>query len=186
MSLGFLVLAFVAVVNPARVRLGLPDDLRSGHERVRLVLLGALVALAAGAALLAPAEEILAAIEVSPESFRLATGLVLAVEGAWTLVRPAQPPSGVALAGRRAALVPVAFPLLLTPGLVALSLGAGADAPTAEALGALVVALALAVAAAALARGPRPDVLIAATARLLAAAEIVAAVVIAVDGVRDV
>lgn len=184
MSLGFLVLAFFAVVNPARVGLGVPDQ-RSGQERGRLVLLGGLVGLAAAAALLAPAENILAAIDVSPESFRLATGLVLALEGAWTLVRPAQPP-GAALPGRLAALVPVAFPLLLTPGLVALSLGAGADAPTAEALGALGAALFLAVAAAALARGPRAAVLLAAVARLFAAAEIVAAVVIAVDGVREV
>lgn len=183
MSLGFLVLAFVAVVNPARVRLSAPEKDRAG-----LVALGSLLVFAVGAALIAPAAEILAALDVSPESFRLATGLVLGVEGVWTLVRPSSPAEAV-LAGRIAAIVPVSFPLLLTPGLVALALGAGADSSTTEtlgALGALGTALILAVSAAALGHGPRAEVLLAAAARLLAAAEIVAAVVIAAEGVRDV
>jgi len=179
-SLGFLVLAFVAVVNPARVRLGAPVKDRAG-----LVALGSLVAFAVGAALVAPAGEILAALDVSPESFRLATGLVLAVEGAWTLVRLPSPVEA-ALPGRLGAVVPVAFPLLVTPGLVALALGAGADASTVEALGALAAALALASASAAVERGSGSAVVLPAAARLLAAAEIVAAVVIAVEGVRDV
>ena len=180
MSLGFPVLAFVAVVNPARVRLGAPVK-----ERAGLVALGSLVALAAGAALVVLAGEILAAVDVSPESFRLATGLVLAVEGAWTLVRLPSP-AEAGLPGRLGALVPVAFPLLLTPGLVALALSAGADASTAEALGALAVALVAASASAAVERGSLPALLLTAVARLLAAAEIVAAVAIAVEGIRDV
>lgn len=180
MSLGFLLLAFVAVVNPARVRLG-----ASERDRASLVALGSLVAFAAAAALAVPAGEILAALDVSPESFRLATGLVLAVEGVWTFARPSPSP-GAALPGRLGALVPVAFPLLLTPGLVALALGAGADASMAEVLGALGAALVLASAGAAAERSPVAVVVLPAATRLLAAAEIVAAVVIALEGVRDV
>ena len=180
MSLGFLVLAFVAVVNPARVRLGAPEKDRAG-----LVALGSLMVFAVCAALAAPAAEILAALDVSPESFRLATGLVLAVEGAWTLVRTSSPAEAV-LPGRLAALVPVAFPLLLTPGLVALALGAGADASTAETLGALASALVLAIVGATLRSGSFAVVVLAAAARLLAAAEIVAGVVVGVEGIRDV
>ena len=185
MSFGFLLLAFVAVVNPARVRLGAPEDEGTGRVRAGLVALGSLAAFAVSAALVGPAAEILAALDVSPESFRLATGLVLAFEGAWTFTRPSPSP-GPALPGRLGALVPVAFPLLVTPGLVALALGAGADTSTAEALGAVAAALVLASASATVQRSPLAAVALSAAARLFAAAEIVAGVVIAAEGVRDV
>jgi len=185
MSMGFLVLAFVAVVNPARVRLGVPEKGGLKKARVDIVAFGSLIVFAVSAALIAPAAEILAALDVSPESFRLATGLVLAVEGAWILGRPSSP-AVAALPSRLSAVVPVAFPLLLTPGLVALALGAGADASTAETLGALAAALVLASAGAGVGCGSLEAFLLPAAARLLAAAEIAAGVVIALEGIRDV
>ena len=185
MSLGFLVLAFVAVVNPARARLGVPDEACSGKRGTELAALGSLAGFAVAAALVAPAAEILAAIDVSPESFRLAAGLVLCVEGAWTLIRPGPAPEP-ALPGRLAALVPVAFPLLITPGLVVLALSAGADSSTAEVLGALAVAFLVAVVVAVVRVGQLAAFALTGGARLLAAAEIVAGVVIAVEGVRGV
>lgn len=141
MSVGLLLLALVAAVNPARLALALPD----GRPRARVALLGGAIALAGASALVLAGDAVLAALDVSAESFRLAVGLVLGLEGARSLVvpRPAREP---VLAGYWSALVPVAFPLLLSPSLTVLALGAGAGEPAAEALGAVAAVVPLAVA----------------------------------------
>jgi hypothetical protein len=124
------------------------------------------------------ADPLLDALDVSPESFRLAAGLVLAVEGARALVwpRPADEPE---LPGLAAALVPVAFPLLLQPGVIVLALAAGAEDVAASGIGALAVALLLAAALPARALLP-------AGARVLGALEIVAGAALAVAAIADV
>ena len=82
--------------------------------------------------------------------------------------------------------MPVAFPLLLTPGVVALAIAAGGDGVEAEAVGALALALALTLGATLLPRGTRADALLAAGGRLLGALEIVAGVALAVEAIKDV
>lgn len=178
MSFGLLLLAFVTAVNPCRTALGL------AVPRAALVL-GSLVALGAGAALAAPGDATLDALDVSPESFRLAAGLVLALEGAraLVLVRPAAEP---ALPGLGAALVPVAFPRLLQPGVVTLAVAAGGDRVVGDAIAALAVALAFACAAGALPRSARAEALLVPGGRLVAALEVAAGVALAVDAIRDV
>ncbi len=133
MTFAFLVFALVAAVNPCRLRLVLP-------ERRTAVALGTLLALGAVAAIAALGGALLDALDISPESFRLGAALVLALEGARALVfaRPAAEPE---LPGLRAALVPVAFPLLLSPGVVALAVAAGGDEVEPEAAAAAAVAL---------------------------------------------
>lgn len=178
MTFAFLAFALVAAVNPCRLRLVLPD-------RRGAVALGALIALASVAAVAAVGGALLDALDVSPESFRLGAALVLTLEGARALVlgRPGREPE---LAGLGAALVPVAFPLLLSPGVVALAVAAGGDDVEAEALGALAVALALVLALTFVPRGERADALLAAGGRLLAALEVAAGVALAVGAIRDV
>ena len=178
MSFAFLAFALVAAVNPCRLRLALP-------ERRGAVALGMLLALGAFAAIAALGGRLLDALDISPESFRLGAALVLALEGARALVfaRPAAEPE---LAGLKAGLVPVAFPLLLTPGVVALAIAAGGDRVEAEAVGALALALALTLGATLLPRGSRADALLAAGGRLLGALEIVAGVALAVEAIKDV
>ena len=102
MTFAFLLFALVAAVNPCRLRLALP-------ERRGAVLLGALIALAAVAAIALAGGALLDALDISPESFRLGAAVVLALEGARALVlaRPGQEPE---LPGLGVALVPVAFP----------------------------------------------------------------------------
>ena len=178
MSFAFLLVAFLAAVNPCRLRLVLP-------ERREAVALGALLALGAVAALAAVGGAFLDALDVSPESWRLAAAVVLALEGARALLS-ARPGAEPELAGRKAAIVPVAFPLLLSPGVVALALAAGGDDVEAAALGALAVALGLVVLATAIPRIERADPLLAAGGRLLGALEIAAGIALAVDAVRDV
>jgi small neutral amino acid transporter SnatA (MarC family) len=178
MTFAFLAFALVAAVNPCRLRLALP-------ERRDVVALGALVTLASVAAIAAVGGAFLDALDISPESFRLGAAVVLVLEGARSLVlaRPAREP---ALAGLGAALVPVAFPLLLSPGVVALAVAAGGDDVELEALAALAVALALVLAVTFVPRGERADVLLAAGGRLLGALEIAAGVALAVGAIHDV
>jgi small neutral amino acid transporter SnatA (MarC family) len=177
-SLAFLVVAFVAAVNPCRARLGFPGPWL-------LLALGSALAALAAAAFVAVGKGVLDALDVSPESFRLAAGLVLSVEGARTLVWP-RPATERGLPGLWAAVVPVAFPLLLQPGVVVLALAAGGDELVGRAVAALVVALGVAAAAGAIRGGVRAEGLLVAGSRLLGAIELTAGVALAVDAVHDV
>ncbi|HWB56932.1 MAG TPA: hypothetical protein VG479_08365 [Gaiellaceae bacterium] len=178
MTFWFLLLAFAASLNPCRFRLAFAG-------RTAIVALGSLAALGAGAALCLSGGAVLDALAISPESFRLAAALVLAVEGVRALLAGSPRPAPE-LAGLTAALVPVAFPLLLQPGVVVLALAAGGDDVAAEGIGALAVALLPVVGASLVAREARADVLLLAGGRLLGALEIVAGAALAVDAIRDV
>jgi small neutral amino acid transporter SnatA (MarC family) len=171
MSFGLLLLGFLGAVNPCRARLAMPP-------RGVAVVLGAVAALAAGAALAALGDPLLDALDVSPESFRLAAGIVLAVEGARALVWP-RPASEPELPGVAAALVPVAFPILLQPGVIVLALAAGADDVGRSSVLALAIALAAVVALPA-------HALLPAGARLLGALEILAGAALAISALSDV
>ena len=102
MSLALLVIAAVAVVNPARVRAALP--------RVDTALVAAVGAALTWIALLplaALADAVIDGASVASSTLRMATGLVLVLQGGLALVTGAPRPEP-ALPGRRAALVPVA------------------------------------------------------------------------------
>jgi small neutral amino acid transporter SnatA (MarC family) len=177
-SFGFLLLAFVAAANPCRASLVLPP-------RPPALAVGALVALGTCAALAASGGVVLDALDVSPESFRLATALVLGLEGVRALLLP-RPPREPELPGLGAALVPIAFPLLLQPGVVMLALAAGADDIAGRALGALAVAFGIVVLAGTAQVEERGGALLAAGGRLIGALELAVGVALAVDAVRDV
>jgi small neutral amino acid transporter SnatA (MarC family) len=136
MSLALLGLAAVAVVNPARLRAALPE-----REAGLVGALGVAIAWLALLPLAAFADPILGALQVAGSTLRMAAGVVLGLQGA-VAVLSGPPGLEPALAGRRAALMPVAFPLTLTPGLAMLVLSASVDrsAPVALAVqaGALV------------------------------------------------
>jgi hypothetical protein len=82
--------------------------------------------------------------------------------------------------------VPVAFPLLITPGVVALAVAAGGDDVEPELAGALALAFALVLATTLVPRGERSDALLAAGGRLLGALEVAAGIALAVGAIRDV
>jgi small neutral amino acid transporter SnatA (MarC family) len=175
--------ALVAVANSGRVALGVPRRDRSPRDIAAVAAIGGaaggllvyLVSLASG--------PLLDAFDVSAPAFRIAAGAVGAIAGAVALVRPAPSPEP-ALSGRGAALVPVAVPLVAGPALVVLALSAHADR------GAGVVALALAIAVGLLAivatrvgvDGVSGRTLRWAT-RATAAAAVVAAVLLVIDGI---
>jgi small neutral amino acid transporter SnatA (MarC family) len=176
-------IALVAALDPGRVALGVPRRDRSRRDVAVVAAVGGLagglfvylVSLASG--------PLLDAVDVSVPAFRIAAGTVGAIAGALALVRPAPSPEP-ALPGRGAALVPVAVPLVAGPALLFLALSANADR------GAGVVALALAIAVVVLgivAARMRVDgvsgrILRWAT-RATAAAAVVAAVLLVIDGV---
>lgn len=165
MSFGFLVAAFLATTNAGRVGLARLEG-RPGRSSLALALVAGF-ALAAAAVLLA--EDLLDALAISPESFRIAAGLVLAAAGLWTIVAPLSGPGPFVA-------------VLLTPELMVLALSAGADESAGKVLGAAAVAFLFVAAAGAV---PRRGLLLPA-ARFLAALQVIVAVALVVSGVRDV
>ena len=129
---------------------------------------------------------LLDALDVSEPSFRIAAGIVAALGGVVDLFRRPPPPEP-ALAGWRAALIPVAIPLVARPALLVVGLGAGADQGALVSAGAMATGVALLTGL--VAWWPTEDSAGRAlrwAAGLLAAALVAGGVILAVDGVMDV
>ena len=164
MSFWLMLAGFLGTTNAGRVALAL------GEGRAPRRLLGS--AVAAGAALVLilalVADPLLDALDISPESFRIAAGIVLVAAGAFTLVRPR--PSGPPAA------------VLVTPELACMAIAASADEGVAPAIGAAAIALAVVAALALLPRvAPAGR-----AAPFLAALAVIVGVALVVAGVRDV
>jgi small neutral amino acid transporter SnatA (MarC family) len=173
-------------LNPARAAFGIPRAGGSPRAAAGLAAAGGLIGGLAVCAAAAVADPLLDALDVSEPSLRTAAGIVAVIAGVADLLRRPPPPEP-ALAGRRAALVPVAIPLVARPALLVIALGAGADRDvllTAAAM-ALGVALLTALTAAGTTEGPRARALRWA-GRLLGAGLVAGGVLLAIDGVLDV
>ena len=181
MSLGLLVLAAVCTVNPFRVRSAVPAD-----DAVRIATVaGALAWL--GAAVLALGSAALLDTTAFPAStVRMALGVVLVLQGGWTLVSRLPTPEP-RLPGLQAALVPVAFPVTLTPGLGLLAASAALDRSVPVALGVLAVVLALvpALTWAWSGDGAPSGRLLGGAARVLAGGLVLAGVALLINGIYD-
>ena len=118
MTFGFLVAGFIAGANAGRVALAAQASRPTPASRALALVLGAAL-IVAGATL---ADDLLEGLEISPESFRIAAGIVLAAAALWALLGP-QP-----LAGPFAAI-------LITPELACLAISFGADEPLGKVLG---------------------------------------------------
>lgn len=178
------VAAFVAALNPPRTRLGLPEE---ANRRIRFVTTtaGVLIGIAILTGIAVAGEPALDALEVSPETFRIAAGLVLVIAAAWMLYR-SSPPDEPLAPGRLAALWPVAYPRVVSPESLALSITVGAS----DGLGGVLPGLAVA-SGALLLLGAVPTTMIvrrllAATGRILAVVLVVAGVWLILQGVREV
>jgi small neutral amino acid transporter SnatA (MarC family) len=173
-------------LNPARAAFGVPRAGRSPRSAAGLAAAGGLIGGLAVCAAAALADPLLDALDVSEPSFRTAAGIVAVIAGIADLFRRPPPPEP-ALAGRRAALVPVAIPLVARPALLVLALGAGADRDVLLTAGAMALGIALltGLTAARTAEGPRGRALRWA-ARLLGAGLVACGVLLTIDGVLDV
>ena len=170
--------------GPGRVRD--PARGRSPREVAGLAAVGGALGGLAVCAAAALGDPLLDALDVSEPAFRLAAGIVAVLAGAADLLRrpPAPEP---ALAGRRAALVPVAIPVVARPALLVMALGAGADHGVAVSAGAMALGVALltALAAGCPTDGPGGRALRWA-GRVMGAGLVAAGVLLGVDGIFDV
>jgi hypothetical protein len=155
----------VATTNAGRVALSAQAS-RPGRRELVAAPLAACGLVVAGALL---ADPLLDALSISPESFRIAAGLVLAAAGVRTIVWPAPAPGPFAA-------------VLVTPELATLALSFGADESTGRVLAAAAPALLLLP----LAYRVRREAAGTLAAQLLAALQLVVAVALAVGGIRDV
>ena len=179
------VVLFLAL-NPARAAFGVPRTGRSPKDVVGLAVVGGAIGALAICVVAAVADPLLDALEISEPSFRTAAGIVALIAGIADLFRRPPPPEP-SLPGRRAALVPVAIPVVARPALLLLAIGAGADRGLLVSVGAMVVGVALLTALVARwpAEGPGRRVLRWA-GRLLAAGLVACGVILTIDGVLDV
>src|SRR5262245_50325744 len=164
MSFWFLVAGFLGTANAGRVALAVIARRPTIRDHA--------IAMAAGAALIVAgvflADPLLDALDISPESWRIAAAIVLAATAIRTIIWPAA-------SGPLAAV-------LITRGLAAVSVSFGAD----ESRGTVLAAAALAFTPALLAARARRNETSALAAQLLAALQIVVAIALAVSGIRDV
>ncbi|MGH2713055.1 MAG: hypothetical protein ACRDM7_04070 [Thermoleophilaceae bacterium] len=184
---GWLWAAVLALaLNPARAAFGVPRAGRSPRTVVGVAAVGGVIGGLAVCAAAAAGGPLLEALDVSEPSFRIAAGIVAGLAGAADLFRRPPKPEP-ALAGWRAALIPVAIPLVARPALLVLALGAGADRGVLVSAGAMAIGIALLTGLAARwpTDGPAGRVLRWA-GRLLAAALVACGVILTVDGVLDV
>ncbi len=184
MTVWMLVLAGLCVVNPARALSALPV----GSDRVPVAGLGAALTWGALVPLAAFAGPLLDLLPVSPATARMAEGLLLVITGVLVLAWPSPEPEP-SLPGRRAGLVPVAFPVLLTPGLGLLALAGATDQGSIVTLAALAAALALVPLAARIWAGPLTPVqerVRRASARVFAAGLLPLGAALMINGLFDI
>jgi hypothetical protein len=170
-SFGFLLAGFLATANAGRVAVAVVARRDASREASPSRDLA--VAMAAGAALIVvavlAADPLLDALDISPESWRIAAAIVLGATAIRTIVWPAA--SGAPLAA-----------VLITPELAAVSVSFGAD----DSAGKVLAAAALALLPVLLAARARRLATSALAAQFLAALQIVVAIALAVSGIRDV
>lgn len=182
MSLALLALAALAVINPARVRLALPQ-----RDHVLVGALGAALAWLMLVPTVLAARLLLDQVDIAASTLRMGVGVLLLLQGA-AVALAAPPHTEPGLPGRRAALVPVAFPVTLTPGLGGLAVSASVDHPAPVALAVLALALAT-IPGLALISSQEPPVrrrVLTAVGRATGALLLVSGVALLMNGVFDI
>jgi small neutral amino acid transporter SnatA (MarC family) len=188
-------LVLLLALNPVRAAFGIPRGLPGATARepagarspaLELALLGGAAGALVVVAVSAAGPALLDVVDVSDSSFRTAAGLIALFAGIADLFRRPPRPEP-ALAGRLAALVPVAVPLVARPALVVVALGSGADRGVLPSIVAMAIGVAVlaGLVAADLPDGGRARML-RWVARLLAAGLIAGGVTLALSGILDV
>lgn len=174
-------LLLVAVVNPAAAKVALWP-----RERPSSMTAAAAVTAAIGVLAAACSGPLLDLLDVSAPTFQVATAVVVGLGAAYGLLAGARrvadegPPQG--RGGR--VLLPLLFPVLVTPPLVMASVAVGAERGVAVTAAGLLSGLVLATLAAV--APPRWEVLWRVGARFLSALAIILALALAVDGVTTI
>lgn len=183
MSFAFYALAFLAVANPFRWRLSLPEDDGLPHPQALAIGLGLLIATAVIIA--AAADTVLDWLDISPETWRIAVGIVVIGAGLWVMAFP-QRRQDASLRGSAAGVVPVFFPVLFAPELFVLLKSTGADEGVGLTLWALAIPVAAVVLLSSLHRSPTSETVMTGLSRLLGALAVVVGIALIISGIRDV
>ena len=174
----FVIVSAVAAANPPRVGERLSSTSEEDRRRplaIGIAILALILGVTAGLG-----SQILELLDLSDETWRIATGAVAVLAGARLLLAPIRP---VPELDRDAhALVPVVFPVLLVPELLLLMVLWGAT----EGFQSSVVALAVAIGALRIWRTGDGGPVNRGAARLLAALLVVVGIGLLVAGIRDV
>ncbi len=178
------IVAFVAALNPARTRLGIPQ---ADSGRAGMGHLGAGTAIGMSFLVLVGAASgpLLSALEISPETFRIAAGFVMVIVAAWMMFVPV-PTTEPVPKGVLAWVWPVAYPRLVSPETITLALSVGASEGIGSVWPGLGVAAAILVALGWVRSGPLTGRLMASIGRLLAVLLVLVGVWLALQGVREV
>ncbi|MGE5596241.1 MAG: MarC family protein [Hyphomicrobiales bacterium] len=180
-----LLVVFFAAVNPAAVVLA-ASGVREGPARafVRTAALGLAVAAVLYVVAVLVADSLLDFLDVAPETFRIAAGIVMATAGVFAVWR-ARVASGPGEGDWRDGVFPLGIPLLAGPSGLIAALSYGADEGAAKAF--FAAAPVLVVAAALLCtKAGRAHAAADAVARLTGALLVVIAAGLIVEGVRDI
>jgi small neutral amino acid transporter SnatA (MarC family) len=174
-------LVILAAVNPPAVAVAV-----AGRVRAPLVAAGACVAWIVVVVVAAVSGPILDALDVSSPTFQVAAGVVLGLVSARLLVVGVRvEPPDEAARGAREVIVPVLFPVLLTPQLLMVAVSTAAVDGVLVVVGSAAISLVAAVVAASVSF--RSDhVVWSVASRIVAAIGIAAAVGLAVDGVKSI
>ena len=184
MSSLLLIAAYLASLNPMRTRLGVPED-DQGGARMGVLGAGTGIGVLALALLAAASNSFLDALEVSPETFRIAAGFVLVIVAAWMIFVPVPAPEPTP-GGAVAALWPVAYPRVISPETVTLALSTGASDGLGLTVLGLVVAGAVLVAVGSVRAGPVAGSVMASVGRVFAVVLVLIGIWLAIQGVREV
>ena len=174
-------LVLLAAVNPASVLLA-----TATRTRPTGVVLGLGAAIGFGGYVLmaSVAADALDSLDIQPETFRIAAGIVMLTAGAWATVRVGAPE--VELEGTwRDGVTPLAIPLLVSPSGAVASASYAADRGVGVTILAAATTIAVTIALIALA-SERWRTPASAVARLVGALLTVLAVGLIVDGVRAI
>ncbi|MEE8332131.1 MAG: MarC family protein [Acidimicrobiia bacterium] len=183
MSFAFYAFAFLAVANPFRWRLSLPEDGELPRPQPLAIGLGVLIATAVIVA--AAADSILDWLDVSAETWRIAAGIVVVGAGLWVMAFP-QRRQEASLRGSAAGVVPVFFPVLFSPELFVVLKSTGADEGVGFTLWALAIPVAAVVLLSSLRRSPTSETVMTGLSRLLGALAVVVGIALIISGIRDV
>ncbi len=184
MSTVLATLAFIVTMNPPRTRLGLPET-ATKRARGDIVPAGIVVGVAVLALVGAAAGSVLDSLEISPESFRIAAGVVLVIAAAWMFFQPVPRPEPVGR-GLWGALWPVAYPRIVSPETLTLAVTVGASDGMGRLLAGLAAAAAILLALSAVPATSFSRRYLAELGRVAAVALAVAGVGLLLLGVREV
>jgi small neutral amino acid transporter SnatA (MarC family) len=181
-----LLAAFFAAANPAAVAMAMASkgDRSDARQPWMTAIIGAAVAALLFFAAVLAASPLLDWLQIEPETFRIAAGIVMAVSGAYTIWfgRWGRHTDDV---GRLAPVFPLGLPLLAGPAGLMAALSYSVDEGAGQTFGAIVVWIVVG-AILVVARPPKSGAALDAIARITGALLVAIAAGLVVSGVRAI